>query len=65
MILHDVYNATGFDVIGDDILRHLVITRLSRPMSKLATVDYLQSYFEEDIQLHKKCRYLDKFYTKQ
>jgi transposase len=34
-------------------------------MSKLATVDYLQSYFDEDIQLHKIYRYLDKLYNTQ
>ena len=65
LLLDRVYNATGFDAIDDDILRHLVTTRLSRPMSKLATVDYLQSYFDEDIQLHKIYRYLDKLYNTQ
>src|SRR5690554_49397 len=65
LLLDRVYNATGFDAIDDDILRHLVITRLSRPMSKLATVDYLQSYFDQDIQLHKIYRYLDKLYNTQ
>lgn len=34
-------------------------------MSKLATVDYLQSYFDEDVQLHKIYRYLDKLYNTQ
>ena len=63
LLLDRVYNATGFDAIDDDILRHLVTTRLSRPMSKLATVDYLQSYFDQDIQLHKIYRYLDKLYN--
>lgn len=65
LILNRAYKATGFDVIDDDILRQLVITRLSRPMSKLATVDYLQSYFDEDVQLHKIYRYLDKLYNTQ
>jgi transposase len=34
-------------------------------MSKSATVDYLQSYFDEDVQLHKIYRYLDKLYNRQ
>ena len=65
LILDKVYRLTGFDKIDDDILRHLVIARLSQPMSKSATVDYLKSYFDEDVQLHKIYRYLDKLYNTQ
>ena len=38
---------------------------LSQPMSKLATVEYLKSHFDEDIQLHRIYRYLDKLYNTQ
>jgi transposase len=34
-------------------------------MSKSATVDYLKSYFDEDLQLYKIYRYLDKLYNTQ
>ena len=51
LIVDWVYQAVRFDTIEDDILRHLVVTRLSQPMSKATTVDYLQSYFDEDVQL--------------
>jgi len=34
-------------------------------MSKSAPVEYLKSYFDEDIQLHKTYRYLDKPYDSQ
>ena len=34
-------------------------------MSKSAMVDYLQSYFDEDVQLHKIYHYLDKLYNTQ
>jgi hypothetical protein len=53
MILDRVYSLIGFDSIKDDVLRQLVIARLSRPMSKKATVDYLKSYFDEDVNLSK------------
>ena len=33
-------------------------------MSKSGTVDYLKSHFDEDVQLHKIYRYLDKFSTR-
>ncbi len=62
LILNHAYRVTGFDAMGDDTLKHLVISRLHQPMSKSATVDYLQSYFDEDLQLHKIYRYLDKLY---
>ena len=65
LILDKVFKATGFDKIDDEILRHLVIARLSQPLSKSATVDYLKSYFDEDLQLYKIYRYLDVLYTTQ
>ena len=34
LILDRVYQAIGFDAIEDEILRHLVVARLSQPMSK-------------------------------
>jgi len=65
LILGKVFKATGFDTIDDEILKHLVTARLSQPMSKSATVDYLKSYFDEDVQLHRIYRYLDKLYNRQ
>ncbi len=65
LILDKVFKSIGFDVLNDDILRHLVIARLSQPLSKSATVDYLKSHFDEDLQLHKIYRYLDKLYNIQ
>lgn len=60
MILNPVFDIIGFDKINDNILRHLVISRICQPRSKAATVDYLKSYFDEDLGLHKIYRYLDK-----
>ena len=65
LILDKVFRSIGFDQINDDILRHLVVARLSQPMSKSGTVEYLKSYFDEDIELHKIYRYLDKLYNTQ
>lgn len=63
LILSKVFNLIGFNELDDGILRHLVIARLSQPMSKAATVEYLKSYFDEDVQLFKIYRYLDKLYN--
>jgi transposase len=60
MILNPLFDNIGFNVIKDDILRHLVVSRICHPQSKVATVDYLKSYFDEDVELHRIYRYLDK-----
>lgn len=65
LILNNVFKLTGFDLIEDKIFRQLVIARLSQPMSKAATVEYLKSHFDEDVQLHRIYRYLDKLYNTQ
>lgn len=65
LILNQVYDSIGFNQIPDPILRSLVIARISQPMSKRATVDYLKSYFAEDINLFEIYRYMDKLYDCQ
>ena len=65
LLLNQVYDSIGFDRIPDEILRHLVIARVSQPRSKLATVDYLKSYYDEDIDLNRIYRYMDKLYNTQ
>lgn len=59
-ILNRVFDLVGFQEIKDPIFRNLVLARLSYPSSKKATVEYLKSYFNEDVNLHKIYRYLDK-----
>ncbi|MCC5937444.1 MAG: hypothetical protein JJU34_09190 [Lunatimonas sp.] len=65
LILNRVYDSIGYDAIDDYILRQLVISRLSQLMSKSATVEYLKSHFDEDLQLDKIYRYMDKLYNTQ
>ena len=63
LILYQAFKVVGFDVIEDTILKHLVIARLCQPSSKAGTVDYLKSYFDEDVELHKIYRYLDRLHN--
>ena len=65
LILDKVYDSVGFNRVDDEILRHLVVARLCQPMSKMATVEYLKSHFDEDVDLSKIYRYLDKLYNTQ
>jgi transposase len=65
LIIDKVYDSIGFNKIQDEVLRHLVVARLCQPMSKMATVEYLKSHFDEDVDLNKIYRYLDKLYNTQ
>ena len=65
LLLDRIYDSIGFNGIKDEILRHLVIGRVSQPQSKMATVAYLKSYFDEDVDLQHIYRYMDKLYNTQ
>ena len=65
LLLDKVYDSIGFNRVDDDILRNLVVARLCQPMSKMATVEYLKSHFDEDVNLSKIYRYLDKLHNTQ
>jgi len=41
LLLGKLFNQIGFNAIREELFRHLVITRLAFPVSKLKTVDYL------------------------
>ena len=63
LILNEVFKLVGFDAIDDDILKPLVIARLCQPSSKAGTVDYLKSYFDEDVELNRIYRSLDRLHN--
>ena len=65
LVLDRAFHSIGFDVIKDEVLRALVISRLSFPSSKAATSEYLKAYYDEDVSLDKIYRYLDKLNSKE
>jgi transposase len=65
LILNRVFDKVGFNSIPDREFRKLVLSRLSYPASKTATVEYLKNHFDEDVSLSKIYRYLDKLNDKQ
>jgi transposase, IS4 family len=65
LIIDKVYDSIGFNQIEDEVLRQLVVARLCQPLSKMVTVEYLKSHFDEDVSLNKIYRYLDKLYNTQ
>jgi hypothetical protein len=65
LLLGQIFDFIGFNSIEDDLFRHLVITRIVYPVSKLKTTDYLFKYKGEEISAYSIYRYLDKLHQSQ
>jgi transposase len=65
LLLGRIFDEIGFNVITDELFRHLVITRLVYPVSKLKTVDYLAKYKGVQLSVYSIYRYLDKLQKHQ
>lgn len=63
LLLGKIYSEIGFDKVCNDLLKQLVLVRLSHPASKLKTTQYLHRYFSIDIKEDRIYRYLDKIYS--
>ena len=61
MILGKIFNEVGYNQIPQSLFRHLVITRLVYPGSKLKTVDYLLHYKGVYTNEDRIYRYMDSF----
>ncbi len=60
LIFGKIYDHIGFNQIQEELFRHLVISRLAFPLSKLKTVDYLYRYQGYNISISTVYRFLDK-----
>lgn len=60
LIFGKIYDSIGFKAIEGSLFRHLVISRLAFPLSKLKTVDYLYRYQGISIGIDSVYRFLDK-----
>lgn len=65
LLLGRLFDSIGFNAIEDKLFRHLVITRLVYPVSKLKTTDYLYKYKGIEVRVDSIYRYLDKLHKKQ
>lgn len=65
LLLGKLFDEIGFNAIKDELFRHLVLTRLCYPVSKLKTTDYLFKYKGISIDVESVYRYLDKLNSKQ
>lgn len=60
LIFGKLYDSIGFNQISEDLFRHLVISRLAFPLSKLKTIDYLYRYQGIELNINAVYRFLDK-----
>lgn len=65
LLIGRLFDEIGFNAIEDELFRHLVITRLIYPVSKLKTTDYLYRYKGIEISVYSIYRYLDKLHNSQ
>jgi transposase len=64
LIFGKVYEHIGFGALKEDMFRHLVISRLAFPLSKLKTVDYLFRYQRTVLDIDAVYRFHDKLNSK-
>jgi len=62
LLLGKIYTDIGFDQVKNELLRPLVLIRLSHPASKLKTSKHLKRYFSIDIKEDRIYRFLDTLY---
>ncbi len=65
LIFGKLYDEIGYGKINSEMFRHLVITRLFNPGSKLKTIDYLYRYQGISYSSDKLYRFLDTLCQKE
>jgi transposase len=60
LIFGKIYDRIGFKAIEEDLFRHLVISRLAFPLSKLKTIDYLYRFQGVSLEISSVYRFLDR-----
>jgi transposase len=64
LIFGKIYDYIGFSKINEELFRHLVISRLVYPGSKLKMIDYLYRYQGISIGIDTVYRFLDKLHSR-
>ncbi|MCD6597632.1 MAG: IS1634 family transposase [Bacteroidales bacterium] len=63
LLLGKIFDDIGFTAVSDDLFLQLVLSRLTCPVSKLKTSDYLDKYHDIDYPVQQIYRYMDKFHS--
>lgn len=64
LIFGTLFDRLGFNQIPDELFRHLTITRLTYPVSKLKTVDYLYRYKGVSVTVDTVYKFLDRLHSR-
>ncbi len=64
IIFGRIYDSIGFNSIGEELFRHLVISRLVFPLSKLKTLEYLYRFQGVSLDIDAVYRFHDKLNNK-
>jgi len=64
LVFGKIFDYIGFNQVGEELFRHLVISRLAFPLSKLKTIEYLYRYQGVMLDIDAVYRFLDKLNTK-
>lgn len=64
LIFGRIFDFIGFNKIDSEMFRHLVISRIAFPLSKLKTIDYLFRYQGVALDIDAVYRFLDKLNNK-
>lgn len=64
IVFGKIYDSIGFNQVEEELFRHLVISRLAFPLSKLKTVEYLQRFQGIKVSIDSIYRFLDKLNDK-
>ena len=64
IIFGKIYDSIGFNIVKEELFRHLVIARLAFPLSKLKTIEYLYRFQGVMLDLDSVYRFLDKLNNK-
>jgi len=64
LIYGRIFDHIGYNQLNEELFRHLVISRLAFPLSKLKTVEYLYRYQGIRIDVNAVYRFLDKLNSK-
>lgn len=65
LVLGKIFNEIGFNRIGDELFKDLVLYRLVYPKSKLKTTEYLSRFAQKNYSEDDIYRFMDKLYNTQ
>lgn len=60
IIFGRIYDYIGFNQLGEPLLKHLVVSRITHPGSKLNLAKYLSETGKRDVSVYSIYRFLDK-----